>query len=84
MKSIIPILLILFVSLTLTAQVGINTPNPDPNSVLDLESKTKGFLVPRMTTSQRETMSSVKFSQGMMVYDTNLNILFFDASGRRK
>jgi len=76
MKSIIPILLILFVSLTLTAQVGINTPNPDPNSVLDLESKTKGFLVPRMTTSQRETMSSVKFSQGMMVYDTNLNILF--------
>jgi len=76
MKSIIPILLILFVSLTLTAQVGINTPNPDPNSVLDLESKTKGFLVPRMTTSQREAMSSVKFSQGMMVYDTDLNILF--------
>ena len=29
-----------------------------------------------MTTLQREGMSSVKFSQGMMVYDITLDILF--------
>ena len=76
MKTLFPLLTLLFFSFSLMAQVGINTPTPDSNSVLDLKSKTKGLLIPRMTTVQREGMSSVKFSQGMMVYDITLDILF--------
>jgi len=76
MKNLISLLTLMFLSFSLMAQVGVNTPAPDLNSVLDLTSKTKGVLVPRMTTVQREAMSDVKFSQGMMVYDITLDILF--------
>ena len=59
------------------AQVGINNPSPDENAVLDLKATDKGFLIPRLTTVQREAMSSgAGFSQGMMVYDINLDVLF--------
>ena len=56
------------------AQVGINTPTPDPKSILDLKSNNKELLIPRMTTTQREAVSSGSgFVQGMMVYDTDLD-----------
>ena len=42
MKTLFPLLTLLFFSFSLMAQVGINTPTPDSNSVLDLKSKTKG------------------------------------------
>ena len=41
------------------AQVGINNPNPDDNSVLDLKATDKGLLIPRLSTTQREAMSLV-------------------------
>ena len=89
MKTLFPLLTLLFFSFSLMAQVGINTPTPDSNSVLDLKSKTKGLLIPRMTTTQREAMSlGSGFVQGMMVYDTDLDILFVGygngASGNTK
>ena len=59
------------------AQVGINNSNPDDNSVLDLKATDKGLLIPRLSTTQREAMSNgTGFSQGMMVYDITLDILF--------
>ena len=76
MKNLISLLTLMFLSFSLMAQVGINTTDPDSNSVLDLTSKTKGLLIPRMTSVQREAMSNEKFSQGMMVYDITLDILF--------
>ena len=76
MRSLIVFLVTSFFSATLFAQVGINTPDPDTNSILDLKSNNKGLLIPRLSTTDREAMSSVKFSQGMMVYDTTLNVLF--------
>jgi len=33
--------------------VGIGTPTPDASSILELNSTTKGFLAPRMTTAER-------------------------------
>ena len=74
MKTLFPLLTLLFFSFSLMAQVGINTPAPDPKSVLDLKSNTKGLLIPRMTKTQREAMSlGSGFVQGMMVYDTDLD-----------
>ena len=68
----------LFISLHFaSAQIGINNSNPDDNSVLDLKATNKGLLIPRLSTTQREAMSTgTGFSQGMMVYDITLDILF--------
>ena len=60
-----------------SAQIGINNSNPDDNSVLDIQATNKGLLIPRLSTTQREAMSTgTGFSQGMMVYDITLDILF--------
>ena len=72
-----------------SAQIGINNSNPDDNSVLDIQATNKGLLIPRLSTTQREAMSTgTGFSQGMMVYDITLDILFVGygngASGNTK
>ena len=83
------IVLILIPSIYSSAQIGINNSAPDEKSVLDLKATNKGLLIPRMTSNYREAMSSGSgFSQGMMVYDTDLDILFVGygngASGNKK
>ena len=40
------------------SQVGIGTNTPNSSAVLDLTSTTKGFLPPRITAAQRNTISS--------------------------
>jgi hypothetical protein len=52
--------------------VAINNDGSPPhaNAILDVKSTTKGLLVPRMTSAQRNAMPAV---QGMLVYDTDLN-----------
>ncbi len=64
--------------------VGIGTTSPNPNTVLELVSgdKNQGFLVPKLTKSEREAMSSVlsadgSSSEGMMVYDITEGIFFY-------
>lgn len=47
------------------SQVGIGTNNPNEFSVLELKSTSKGFLLPRMTKSERNTISPV---EGLGVY----------------
>ena len=88
MRIILTLSFFVIISFSVSAQVGINTPDPDTNSILDLKSNNKGLLIPRLSTTDREAMSSVKFSQGMMVYDTTLNVLFVGygngASGNTK
>jgi len=51
------------------AQVGIGTNNPDASAALEVASTDKGFLMPRMTTTQREGISSP--ANGLMVFDTD-------------
>ena len=76
LKQIYILFIFLIFSACGQAQVGINTPSPDPNSILDLRSTNKGLLIPRLTTVQREAMSSGTFAQGMTVYDTDLDVMF--------
>ncbi|MEP1035695.1 MAG: hypothetical protein ABJG98_19185, partial [Ekhidna sp.] len=61
--------------------VGINTNSPNANAVLELVSPNsdQGFLVPRMTTSQRNSMSSSLSSadDGLMVFDTDLRLFYY-------
>ena len=43
---------------------------PDPSAVLDLQSITKGFLMPRLTSAQRDAI--VNPSSGLIYYNTDL------------
>ena len=67
----------LFCSQSIIAQnsMGIGTNSPNQNAVLDLVSPTndQGFLVPRVTTTQRTAMASgLNLSDnGMLIYDTD-------------
>ncbi len=62
--------LLLLVFFNASAQVGIGTTSPNASSMLDIQSTTKGFLAPRMTTTQKNAISSP--TTGLMVYDTDL------------
>ena len=48
--------------------VGIATNTPDSKAVLELFSKNKGFLPPRMNTSERESITSPP--AGLMIFNT--------------
>lgn len=56
---------------TLLAQVGIGTGSPQASAQLDVSSTTKGFLPPRMTTTQRNAISSP--AAGLTIYNTTIN-----------
>ncbi|HRG09167.1 MAG TPA: hypothetical protein PLJ08_11385 [Cyclobacteriaceae bacterium] len=60
-------------------QVGIGTNNPNPKSVLELNSPTnnQGFLVPRLTTAQRTAIAPTATDKGLLVFDTNTNKFHF-------
>ncbi|MFI2741942.1 hypothetical protein ACG2LH_04320 [Zhouia sp. PK063] len=59
----------------LFAQVGINTTTPDPGSILDIKSTSKGLLIPRIsltsTTNQSPvtTTDSSALTDGILVYN---------------
>ena len=58
MKQFFTILAAIFLCTSTFAQVGINTNDADGSSALDITSTTKGFLMPRMTDTQRQNISS--------------------------
>jgi hypothetical protein len=49
------------------------TGDPVASAILDMNSTTKGFLPPRMTTTQKNAITSP--ATGLMVYDTTLNLI---------
>lgn len=53
------------------AQVGIGTSVPHASSALDISSTSKGLLLPRMTTVQRNAIATP--ATGLIVFDTTLN-----------
>jgi len=74
MKIILKHLLIQLVLLSSSifyAQVGIGTTTPDTSSILDISSTSKGLLMPRLTTSQRDGIVSP--AEGLMIYNTSLS-----------
>jgi hypothetical protein len=68
MKRIL-VLLCLFSSFNLSAQTGIGTTTPDASAKLEVSSVTKGLLPPRMTSTQRQAISSP--ATGLLVYQTD-------------
>jgi hypothetical protein len=76
MKPLLFALLLLCMSPLLKAQsVGIGTDTPDASAAVDISSTTQGMLIPRMTTGQREMISSP--AAGLLVYDITTNTFWF-------
>lgn len=68
----------LMMGLETVAQVGIGTTNPDASSMLDIQSTTKGVLIPRMTTAQRTAISA---ATGLLVFDSTSQSFWFYSGG---
>ncbi|MDI6031871.1 ice-binding family protein [Flavobacterium sp. LB2P84] len=81
MKNNVTFLLILFLQISgiINAQVGIGTTNPEVSSILDIQSTDKGFLLPRLTTAQRDAISLP--ATGLLIYNTTTNNFNFYNSG---
>ena len=76
-KSIYFLTLFFFCGMGLIAQVGINSDNSMPHSsaMLEVKSTGKGFLPPRMTQIEMNAISGP--AQGLLVYNTDANALFW-------
>jgi len=81
LRSLATFTFFFFLQSAVTAQVGINTDDSDPDSsaMLDIKSTDKGMLIPRMTSDQREAISTP--ANGLLVYDTdNYSFYYYDGS----
>jgi hypothetical protein len=82
MKKVIFIMVFQFnLGIGLSQSVAINSTGApaDPSSALDLQSTSKGFLVPRMTLSDRNSIASPAI--GLLIYQTNSNPGFYYYNG---
>ncbi len=75
MKQVLTIVL-LFTTLTVFSQVGINTTTPSNASVIDVQSSGDGIhfggmLPPRVTLAQRDLIPVTATDEGMLVYVLN-------------
>lgn len=58
---------------------SVSEPASDvlPFSILDLSSVEKGFLLPKMTTSERRNIPKADLQQGLMIYNTTIDCMEF-------
>jgi hypothetical protein len=58
-------------------RIGIGTSSPNSSSIVEMASTTQGFLPPRLTSAQRDAISSP--AAGLVIYNTTTNCLNFYA-----
>jgi hypothetical protein len=63
----------IFATIFVTGNLGLNTTTDIASAQLHVSSTTKGFLPPRMTTTQKNAIASP--ATGLVVYDNTLNKL---------
>ncbi len=66
-----------------TGQIGINVTTPATSSVLDVTSTTKGILIPRVTTTQRDAIASPATLLQVSNTTTNSNDTYDGVSWKR-
>jgi len=59
----------------LPVNIDANGSSPDQSAMLDVKSTSKGVLIPRMTSSQRNSISSPAI--GLLVFDTSTKSFWF-------
>lgn len=61
--------LMLFVEVNSQVKISANAVSLHPSSITDMETDAKGLLVPRMTTTQRNAITSP--AEGLIIYNTS-------------
>lgn len=56
-------------TITKAGLIGIGTSSPDTSAILDIQSKTKGVLFPKMTSTERAAISNPPL--GLLVFQTD-------------
>ena len=79
MKKFAFFIAVLCTGMSISAQVGIGTENPDASAILELDSDSQGMLTPRMTSAQRMGIASP--AEGLMVYDTDEDLFYYYTTG---
>jgi len=79
MKHFFTFLAAVLLTASTYGQVGIGTTTPDASSALDITSTTKGLLIPRMTETQRDAITSA--ATGLMIYQTDGTVGFYYYNG---
>jgi hypothetical protein len=72
LAALMMLLILSFSNNKISAQsMGISSTSitPDPSSILEMRTNTKGLLIPRMTTTERDLISLP--ANGLMVYNTS-------------
>ena len=59
------------------AQTGIGTTTPNASAKLEIAATDKGILIPRMTKSQRESITLTTAANGLLVYQTDDVVGFY-------
>jgi uncharacterized protein (TIGR02145 family) len=80
MKKTLLIVLIFSMQLASAQNIGIGTNTPDSSALLELNSNSKGFLPPRMTTAQRNTI--VNPAVGLQIYNTTTDCVEIFGKGK--
>ena len=70
--------IVLLIYIPAFSQVGIGTATPAASAKLDITSTTQGLLPPRMTTTQRDAITSP--AEGLVIYNTTTKGLEFKSS----
>ncbi|MCS3533094.1 FISUMP domain-containing protein [Chryseobacterium sp. JUb7] len=67
------IIFLLFICLKTFGQIGIGTAQPQSSAMLEVFSTSKGFLPPRLTITQRDSIENKV--GGLTIYNTDLNCM---------
>jgi len=59
------------------AQTGIGTTTPNASAKLEIAATDKGILIPRMTKTQRESITLTTAANGLLVYQTDDVVGFY-------
>ena len=78
-KGILIIVLTVFCNWQSNAQTGIGTTTPNASAKLEVAATDKGFLLPRMTATQRSAIATP--ANGLLVYQTDGDAGFYVNTG---
>ncbi len=76
-KTLLTLVTIVLLTASSYAQVAINESGaqPDASAILDISSNNKGLLIPRVTTTLRNEISTTQ--SGLLVYDTTTESFWY-------
>jgi len=62
-----------FICFSVQSQIGIGIPNPHTSAILELSSKEKGLLLPRLTDAERNAIKQPAL--GLVIFNTEKNCI---------